>query len=580
MSERGTAEGAGDSAPVSGAEPTLAASPGSGGPRAEVRPRAERAEARPRAEGPGSDDTLASGAAAEGGLVSGERKKDPAKDWTGREVAGRYRILERIGEGGMGVVYVAEHLTLRKKVAFKVIHPELAAHAELMARFKREALATGQLDHPHITAAIDFDALPDGGAFLVMPWVRGHSLQAELDQNGKFELRRAAELCAHIADALSAAHAVGIIHRDLKPDNVMLEQRSDGSEAAKVLDFGVASLAGRPEGLSVDARPLTQAGTVLGTPGYMSPEQASAGEVDYRTDLYALGVILWELCRGERLFSGTDITQIFAKQFREVPPPLELGHSPAARELSQLVTRLLSWDKAARPASAGEVRDTLRRIASLNQATLLPDRARAFVVQHQKRIALGAGAAAMALALGLLLRRGDEPAATPLTDNPDLQDAIVIEPPGKPAAKVADKPAAKPAPVVQAPREEPRPTPKAPEPARNERLERELRENFETLVTSRNMDSRRLAAKNLQRVKNLPRYIDLGVRFELATRCKLKKQVLAEITELADPRLLPALERVDETPRRGCGLFSMYDCYGCMRRELDASMTTLAHAGQ
>jgi serine/threonine protein kinase len=308
MSQRGTAEEAGEPSPVSGAEPTLRAGPDR--LRSPVTP-----DPLPVSPDTGAEDADARDADPESG---------PVADWTGRDVAGRYRVLSRIGEGGMGVVYVAEHLTLRKKVAFKVIHPELAAHAELMARFKREALATGQLDHPHITAALDFDTLPDGGAFIVMPWVRGRSLQAELDERGKLDPRRAVELCAQIADALSAAHAVGIVHRDLKPDNVMIEERPDGSQAAKVLDFGVASLAGRAEGVSVDARPLTQAGTVLGTPGYMSPEQASAGEVDFRTDLYALGVILWELCRGERLFSGADITQIFAKQFREVPPPLEL----------------------------------------------------------------------------------------------------------------------------------------------------------------------------------------------------------------------------------------------------------------
>jgi serine/threonine-protein kinase len=341
MSERGTAPNTPEQAEISGAERTLAA----GGEQAAGEPSARAADVH-------------------------ERRAPAPTDWTGREVAGRYMVLERLGEGGMGVVYVAEHLSLKKKVAFKVIHPELAMHEDLLLRFRREALATGQLDHPHIAAAIDFGELEGGGAFMVMPWVRGQSLQHELDTHGKFQFRRAAQLCAQIADALSAAHAMGIVHRDLKPDNVLLERRSDGSEAAKVLDFGVASLAGRPEGLSMHARPLTQAGTILGTPGYMSPEQASAGEVDHRTDIYALGVILWELCRGERLFSGPDITQIFAKQFKSVPAPLELGLSQPARGLSALVTRMLAWDKNQRPSSAAEVRDTLRRIALMPDSTL------------------------------------------------------------------------------------------------------------------------------------------------------------------------------------------------------------------
>ncbi|HEX6244643.1 MAG TPA: serine/threonine-protein kinase, partial [Polyangiales bacterium] len=185
MSERGTAPKSPEGTELSGAEPTLAAS------RVEV-----SAEA-------GMPDQAT--------VAAGVKPAGPVKDWTGREVAGRYRVLERLGEGGMGVVYVAEHVTLKKKVAFKVIHPELAKHEDLMLRFQREALATGQLDHPHIAAAIDFGELEGGGAFMVMPWVRGHSLQAELDSRGRMDFRRAAQLCAQIADALSAAHTMGIV---------------------------------------------------------------------------------------------------------------------------------------------------------------------------------------------------------------------------------------------------------------------------------------------------------------------------------------------------------------------------------
>ncbi len=255
-------------------------------------------------------------------------------DWAGREVAGRYRVLDRIGEGGMGVVYVAEHVQLRKKVAFKVIHPELAVHEDLLLRFQREALATGQLDHPHIAAAIDFDQLEDGSAFIVMPWVRGHSLQAELDSSGRMDLKRACRLGAQIADALSAAHAVGIVHRDLKPDNVLIETRSDGTESCKVLDFGVASLTGRAERLSVEtSKPLTQAGTVLGTPGYMSPEQATAGDVDHRTDLYALGGA--SACSTETTSPRSSPSSSTRSRQRSgsadrAPPPSSVSSSPSS----------------------------------------------------------------------------------------------------------------------------------------------------------------------------------------------------------------------------------------------------------
>jgi hypothetical protein len=211
MNERATAPKPPEGAQLSGAEPTLAAgaaapadavatTPTEAGATAEDTPSeptpGARAESAPTQSSVGATSAKAHDARAP--------DSELVNDWTGKEVAGRYRILERIGEGGMGVVYVAQHLSLQKKVAFKVIHPQLAKHDELLLRFQREALATGQLDHPHITAAIDFGELEGGGAFMVMPWVRGRTLQAELDDKGRMEYRRAAEICGQIADALSA----------------------------------------------------------------------------------------------------------------------------------------------------------------------------------------------------------------------------------------------------------------------------------------------------------------------------------------------------------------------------------------
>jgi eukaryotic-like serine/threonine-protein kinase len=560
MSERGTVPKTPEGTELSGVEQTLAAS------------RVEPSEA----------------AASDQDSTAATRRPvstPPVRDWSGREVAGRYRVLERLGEGGMGVVYVAEHITLRRKVAFKVIHPELAKHEDLMLRFQREALATGQLDHPHIAAAIDFGELPNGGAFMVMPWVRGHSLQAELDASGRMEFRRASLLCAQIADALSAAHATGVIHRDLKPDNVLLEKRSDGSEAAKVLDFGVASLAGRPEGLSVDARPLTQAGTILGTPGYMSPEQASAGEVDHRTDIYALGVILWELCRGERLFSGDDITQIFAKQFKSLPAPLDLGLSSSARELSQLVTGMLAWDKNARPSSASEVRDTLRRIAAQPDTRL--SSIRFPVVDHPalRKVPLpealepyrGYMPHALLLVvilLGVFLWRVSSGPSAP---QPELVEVPVDMPPypatkNKPQKAEAEaKPSADDKAEKQPARAaEPEPAP-APQPASSAsaRVQSDLQEALDHLLNARAANSRRTAAKWLLKVPNLPQYIALMADLELNGRCADKKEVLERMRTLGDPRVLPALQRLADAPRRGCGFFRMNDCHACLRRELD-----------
>jgi eukaryotic-like serine/threonine-protein kinase len=547
MSERGAAAESRDHEPVLGDQPTLAASPG-------------------------VQASVASGthSRGDGGLLG------DAGDWTGREIGGRYVILNRLGEGGMGVVYVAEHLHLKKRVAFKVIHPDLAAHEELLLRFKREALATGQLDHPHIAAAIDFGELDGGGAFMVMPLVRGVSLQVELDQRGKLDPRRAARIGAQIADALSAAHAVGIVHRDLKPDNVLLERRSDGSESAKVLDFGVASLAGRPEGMNVDARPLTQAGTILGTPGYMSPEQASAGAVDHRTDLYALGVILWELLRGERLFDGENITQIFAKQFKSLPPALELGLALPARELSALVARLLAWDKSERPDSASEVRDALRRIAELPESSLprfsLPD-VRPLLPYRRH---LAAGLTGIVLFLFFSLRGGDEAAQLA----PELPETSA---PGVASASGKKKAAAHEEATLSDEEEESASPSEVVHPVRTKplvALPEVFREAEKTLTESRSREARRSVAKRIGRSRGVPRYLELIAELELTDRCAEKKELVAAMRAELDPRVLPTLERLADQPRRGCGLLRINDCLSCLRRDLDQTIGVLQHTDQ
>ncbi len=518
-------------------------------------------------------------------------------DWTGREVAGRYTVLERLGEGGMGVVYVAEHLHLKKKVAFKVIHPHLAAHEELLLRFKREALATGQLDHPHIAAAIDFGELDNGGAFIVMPWVRGHSLQDALESETKTDLRRAANLCAQIADALSAAHDMGIVHRDLKPDNVLVEVRSDGSESAKVLDFGVASLAGQPESLkSVEARPLTQAGTILGTPGYMSPEQASAGEVDHRTDLYALGVILWELCKGERLFEGTDITAIFAKQFNSVPPPLDLGRSSTARELSELVTKLLAWDKAQRPSTAAEVRDALRRIADQPDTHLsnlhigieritagLHQGMEAMPQAYRRYVPHAIGAFALFVAVMIV---AFDKAPEPSKPEPEVAAAALPasaknskqskSEPAKREDKKAEAPPAREPKQVEAPKAIPveEPPPRV-ETGRTEPAP-QLTGDPNILFNAKAREARRNAAKRILASKaSTPRYIKLVAQLEGANGCAGKKLALEEMRALSDPRVLPVLDRLAEQPKRGCGLLRLSDCLSCLRRDLDQTIGAL-----
>ncbi|HEY2735470.1 MAG TPA: serine/threonine-protein kinase, partial [Polyangiales bacterium] len=323
------------------------------------------------AESSGSADTYAAdlNPANDAHTAPPTRDAEDARDpWLGRILDGRYRITERLGEGGMGAVFVAEHLKLRKPVALKVIRAELAGNGEVAARFAREAMTTAQFEHPHVASAIDFGTLEEGGAFLVMQLVRGRSLRVLLDQHGKLAWPIACELLAQVADALSAARLVGIVHRDLKPENILVETREDGSYLAKILDFGIAHVAPHPVTpveSEADARVLTRVGTVMGTPGYMSPEQAVGDRVDHRTDLYALGVVLWECVTGRELWDGPDVTSIITKQLRDPVPRLrEIVADPSLpRPLDDLVQRLCARAAEDRPEHAGAVRDELRALA-------------------------------------------------------------------------------------------------------------------------------------------------------------------------------------------------------------------------
>jgi eukaryotic-like serine/threonine-protein kinase len=283
----------------------------------------------------------------------------------GQVIAERYRVTELLAEGGMGAVYIADHLTLHKQVALKIVHPEHSGNAELVARFEREAMATSRIDHPNVVAAIDFGTLKDGTAYLAVQLVRGPSLTRVLTEHGRMPWQRAASIGSQIADALWAAHGHGIIHRDLKPDNVLLQSRDDGSELVKVLDFGVAKFNSESK-VPLSARTdVTQIGMVVGTPGYMAPEQTIGNPADERSDLYGLGVMLWESLVGEPLWAAADLQALVEKQMSETPRPVrEASGDPAIPEgLEDLVARLLARRAEDRPGDAASVRDALREFA-------------------------------------------------------------------------------------------------------------------------------------------------------------------------------------------------------------------------
>ncbi|MDD9970330.1 MAG: serine/threonine-protein kinase, partial [Myxococcales bacterium] len=290
--------------------------------------------------------------------------------WIGRVLHDRYRILRRLGGGGMGAVFVAEQLTLHKEVAVKVVRPELANSGEIAARFAREAMAMAQFEHPHVASAIDYGVLDDGSAYFVMQLVRGDSLRSLLRAGGALPWRKACAIAAQVADALSAARASGVVHRDLKPDNILIESREDGSELVKILDFGIAQVdeAAASTAAVEGAKPgqtITQVGTVMGTPGYMAPEQAVGGKVDHRADLYSLGVVLWECVAGRELWVGSDAIDVLTRQLKEDAPPIRSVAQEAALplDLELIIQQLLSRRPDDRPDQAGDVRDALRALS-------------------------------------------------------------------------------------------------------------------------------------------------------------------------------------------------------------------------
>jgi serine/threonine-protein kinase len=287
-----------------------------------------------------------------------ESVRDPAdsqpeeEDLVGRVLAGRYRIVALLGAGGMGSVYRAEHVHMRKAVAIKVLHREMTSMPEVVARFEREAVAAARIEHPNVATATDFGSLDNGSFYLALEFVEGQSLAALIKAEGPLDEARALRIARQITDALAAAHSAGIVHRDLKPDNVMLVDREHANAFVKVLDFGIAKVK-----LETSSdQPLTQMGVVFGTPEYMSPEQARGLDVDARSDLYALGLILYEMLNGTSPFRHEDLVAVLTRQITMNPDPLPDRVSAGT---AQLVMRLLKKDPADRVQTAVELREAI-----------------------------------------------------------------------------------------------------------------------------------------------------------------------------------------------------------------------------
>jgi len=260
---------------------------------------------------------------------------------------GEYEITGKLGEGGMGTVYAARHPFIGKRAAVKVISEALCTDAEAVERFVQEARAVNQIGHPNIVDVFSFGTLADGRCYFVMEWLQGQSLAGRLQQ-GRLPVREAVEILDPICRALEAAHERGIIHRDLKPDNVFVVPVRGDRPLIKLLDFGIAKLAG-----SDDSRvQRTRTGMMMGTPLYMSPEQARARGLDARTDIYSLGVVAYEMLLGRPPFVSDSAMEIVAAHLHQAPPPPSTLRPDLPAPLERMLLDMLNKDPARRPGLA------------------------------------------------------------------------------------------------------------------------------------------------------------------------------------------------------------------------------------
>jgi len=242
----------------------------------------------------------------------------PQNDLVGQVVADRYHVVKKLGEGGMGQVYLAEHVKMGRRSAIKVMNPAMVHDPDAVARFNREASNASRITHPNVCAIYDFGETADGVIYLAMEFIEGESLTSLIERDGALAVPRATDIFLQVADALLAAHDLGIAHRDLKPDNIMLVRGRDGRDVVKVVDFGIAKAIGGDEA----GQKVTKTGLVVGTPEFMSPEQLSGDKVDGRSDLYSLALVFYQMLTGQLPFKADSAQEIMIKRLTDEPAPL------------------------------------------------------------------------------------------------------------------------------------------------------------------------------------------------------------------------------------------------------------------
>jgi len=274
----------------------------------------------------------------------------------GEVIDGKYRIVRLLGEGGMGAVYEGENTRIHRKVAIKVLHAAVAAKADVVQRFEREAQAAGRIGSEHIVEVLDLGNLPGGERFMVMEYMEGESLGDRIKSRKRLSPQEAAPMIFQLLQGLAAAHQAGIVHRDLKPDNVyLLTSRGGQKDFVKVLDFGVSKFSVLDSDMS-----MTKTGAVMGTPFYMSPEQARGGKIDHRSDLYSVGVVMYQAVTGRLPFNAETFNELVFKIALENPEPAELIVPNLDPAFAQIMARAMFRDVAARYQTATDYQSAVQ----------------------------------------------------------------------------------------------------------------------------------------------------------------------------------------------------------------------------
>ncbi len=362
----------------------------------------------------------------------------------------RYRITKKIGQGGMGAVYEATHTEIGKRIAVKVLLDKYAEREQIVKRLKQEAVLASSIRHEHIIDITDFGTTQDGRTFVVMEYLEGESLAECLLREGPFEEQRVIHVAHQTASALGAAHKKGVIHRDIKPDNVFLVQRK-GKDFVKVVDFGISKSVKVEDD---DSTRLTQTGMVLGTPLYMSPEQARGDdELDHRIDIYALGVIMYELVTGELPFRGNNYLSIISQVINDEPAPPSQARPGITPELEAVIMRALAKDRNERYGDMDELTEDLEALRAIDGNTTGRPRVTASRFWARKKRKRGknmlvwgafvAGVVAAVAVAVVVMMSGDHKSkqamASPVPDAGVTQKVAPIDAgPAKPAVAIAE----------------------------------------------------------------------------------------------------------------------------------------------